>query len=54
MYKKDLTTWVWVEYNGVSQGDTPTPPPPPPRGGGGGGSKNRARCAIVQQRKTPL
>ena len=36
MYKKDLTTWVWVEYNGVSQGDTPPPPPPPPGGGGGG------------------
>ena len=27
-------------------------PPSPPQGGGG--SKSRARCAIVQQRKTPL
>jgi hypothetical protein len=29
--------WVWVEYNGVSRRDTPTPPPPP--GGGGGGAR---------------
>ena len=32
----------------------PHPPSPPRGGGGGGGSKSRARCVIVQQRKTPL
>ena len=31
-YKKSLTTCAGPRYNGVSQGDTPTPPPPP--GGG--------------------
>jgi hypothetical protein len=36
-YKKSLTTYARIEYNGVSQGDTPTPPPP--QGGGGGGEQ---------------
>ena len=38
--RKCLTTCAGRGYNGVSQGDTPSPPPPP---GGGGGSKSRAK-----------
>ncbi len=41
--KNVLTTCAGYGYNGVSQGDTPTPPPPPRGGGGGGGSSFRAK-----------
>ena len=37
--RKSLTRPNLPEYNGVSQGDTPTPPSPPPGGGGGGGAR---------------
>ena len=52
MYKNADNVGVGRVQWGIPKG-YPHPPLPPPGGGGGGGSKNRARCAVVQQRKNP-
>ena len=49
--RKCLTRRTGRVYNGVSQGDTPTPPPPPGGGGGGGGARTVPALLYYHKKK---